>query len=144
MGQALLQLCRALRLRAIAVARAAPLGDAASWARTQAWLVRLGATHVVKDEGSLRTAFMISATGTTGTATANAGVSASVNVVGFGAAAGGGGGMGVGVGLGAAPRLALDAVGGESSARVVEALTQVGTCLAWCTCYARTRPAHVL
>ncbi len=50
-GQCLLQLCKLLRLRAVAVVRSH--GEAA-FDKTAAWLRGLGACEVLRDEGSLR------------------------------------------------------------------------------------------
>lgn len=48
-GQLLIQLCRMLRLRAVAV-----ISDASDFEKTSLWLRALGAAEVLKDEGSLR------------------------------------------------------------------------------------------
>jgi mitochondrial enoyl-[acyl-carrier protein] reductase / trans-2-enoyl-CoA reductase len=48
-GQLVIQLCRLLRLRAVAV-----LGDAADFDKTSLWLRAMGAAHVMRDTGSLR------------------------------------------------------------------------------------------
>lgn len=48
-GQLLIQLCRMLRLRAVAV-----ISDATDFEKTSLWLKALGAAEVLKDQGSVR------------------------------------------------------------------------------------------
>ena len=50
-GQCLLQLCKLLRLRAVAVVRSHGDGP---FERSAAWLKGLGASEVLRDEGSLK------------------------------------------------------------------------------------------
>jgi trans-2-enoyl-CoA reductase len=52
-GQLVVQLCHLLRLRAVAVV-SAPVGDEAHFEKTAAMLTKLGAVHVVKDQGSVK------------------------------------------------------------------------------------------
>ena len=58
MGRVLLQLCSLLKLRAVALLRPPAKGVAVAdddrWEATAAKLTALGATHVLKDEGSVK------------------------------------------------------------------------------------------
>lgn len=52
-GQLVVQLCHLLRLRAVAVV-STPVGDEAHFEKTAAMLTKLGAVHVIKDQGSVK------------------------------------------------------------------------------------------